>query len=117
MADWAAFCAASWHQKARDEFVGWSTDARVANLQLMVNNHRFLLLPGVRVHELASHVLDLAAMRLPGDWEAAYGVRPLMAYTYVSPTSLAIVRQGGSVAAGRRRAAAGRRGERRRAAR
>ena len=77
------FCAASWHQKACDEFVGWSADARVANLQLMVN--RFLLLPGVRVHELASHVLDLAATRLPGDWEAAYGVRPLMAYTYVSP--------------------------------
>ena len=80
-----AFCAASWHQKARDEFVGWSADARVANLQRMVNNNRFLLLPGVRVHGLASHVLDLAATRLPGDWEAAYGVRPLMAYTYVSP--------------------------------
>ena len=44
MASWAAFCAASWHQKARDEFVGWSADARVANLQLMVNNYRFLLL-------------------------------------------------------------------------
>ncbi len=78
-----AFCAASWHQKARDEFVGWSADARVANLQRMVNNNRFLLLPGVRVRGLASHVLDLAATRLPGDWEAAYGVRP--AYTYVSP--------------------------------
>ena len=75
MADWTAFCAASW--QARDEFVGWSADARVANLQLMVN--RFLLLPGV--HELASR--DLAATRLPGDREAAYGVRP--AYTYVSP--------------------------------
>ena len=108
------FCAASWHQKARDEFVGWSADARVANLQLMVN--RFLLLPGVRVHELASHVLDLAAMRLPGDWEAAYGVRPLMAYTYVSPDQRLL--SCGKVGALRQAdvgAAAGRRGERRRA--
>ena len=83
MVGWAAFCAASWHQKARDEFVGWSADSRVANLQRMVNNNRFLLLPGVRVHGLALHVLGLAATRLPDDWEAVYGVRP--AYTYVSP--------------------------------
>ena len=41
MVGWAAFCAASWHQKAHDEFVGWSADARVANRQLMVN--RFAL--------------------------------------------------------------------------
>ena len=110
MADWAAFCAASWHQKARDEFVGWSADARVANLELMVNNHRFLLLPGVRVRELASCVLNLAATRLPGDWEATYGVRP--AYTYVSPDQCLL--SCGRVGALRQadvRAAAGRRGE------
>ena len=35
------FCAASWHDKARDDFIGWSADARVANLSLMINNHRF----------------------------------------------------------------------------
>ena len=51
----------------------WSADARVANLQM--NNNRFLLLPGVRMRGLASRVLGLAA--LPGDREAAYGVRPL----------------------------------------
>ena len=110
------FCAAGWHQKARDEFVGWSADARVANLQRMVNNNRFLLLPGVRVHGLASHVLGLAATRLPGDWEAAYGVRPLMAYTYVSPDQRLLSR--GRVGALRQAdvgVAAGRSGEGRRA--
>ena len=55
------FCAASWHQKARDDFIGWSADARALNLPLAINNHRFLLLPGVRVHGLASRVLELAA--------------------------------------------------------
>ena len=79
------FCAASWHQRARDDFVGWSTDARIANLSLLINNQRFLLLPGVRVHGLASRVLALAAGRVAADWETAYGVRPVLAYTYVGP--------------------------------
>ena len=58
------FSAASWHQKARDEFVGWSADARAANLSLLINNHRFLLLHAVRVYGLASRVLVLAVDRV-----------------------------------------------------
>ncbi len=77
------FCAASWHQKARDDFIGWSADARTTNLPLLINNHRFLLLPGVRVHGLASRVLELAAGRVAADWETAYRARPVMAYSYV----------------------------------
>ena len=79
------FCAASWHQKARDDFIGWSADARALNLPLAINNHRFLLLPGVRVHGLASRVLELAAGRVAADWEAAYTARPVLAYSYVGP--------------------------------
>ena len=79
------FCAASWHQKARDDFIGWSPDARAANLSRLINNHRFLLLPGVRVHGLASRVLNLAVARVADDWEAAYNVRPAMAYSYIGP--------------------------------
>ena len=79
------FCAASWHQKARDDFIGWSADARAANLSKIINNHRFLLLPGVRVHGLASRVLHLATRRVATDWEATYKVRPVMAYSYVGP--------------------------------
>ncbi len=82
------FCAASWHQEARDAFIGWSPEARVANLGLVVNNDRYLLLPGVRVDNLASHMLALAVTRVADDWEAAYGVRPLAAYTYVAPDRL-----------------------------
>ncbi len=79
------FCAASWHQAARDAFIGWSAAARVANLTQLVNQHRFLLLPGVRVDNLASHVLALSTARLAGDWQAAHGAVPLAAYTYVGP--------------------------------
>ncbi len=79
------FCAAQWRQRARDAFVGWSADARAAHLGQLVENHRFLILPGVRVPNLASRVLSLAAGRLPGDWEARAGERPLAVCTYVSP--------------------------------
>ncbi len=79
------FSVASWHQKARDEFIGWSDEARVANLNRVLNNQRLLILPGVRVQGLASRVLELACARVVGDWEAKYNVRPVLAYTYVAP--------------------------------
>lgn len=78
------FCAASWRQGARDRWIGWSESARVENLSLAVNNHRFLLLPGVRVKNLASRSLSLAARRVVSDWEEFYGLSPALAYTYVS---------------------------------
>jgi len=76
------FHAANWHQRARDAFIG---RARTANLGLLVQNSRFLILPGVRVPNLASHALGLAARRLPEDWERLHGVRPAMACTFVGP--------------------------------
>ena len=79
------FCAASWHQKVRDAFIGWSGEARVSNLSRVLNNQRLLILPGVRVHGLASRVLELACAQVVEDWEAKYNVRPVLAYTYVSP--------------------------------
>lgn len=79
------FGAASWHQKARDRYIGWSRAARDANIGLVVNNDRMLILPGVRVRGLASLSLSLACARLAGDWEEKYGERPRLAYSYVGP--------------------------------
>ena len=56
-----AFSAAAWHLRERDDWIGWSPKTRRANLHKVVANSRFLLLPGVRVPHLASHVLGLAA--------------------------------------------------------
>ncbi len=47
------FCAAGWHQQARDRFIGWSQGARDAHLAKVVNNDRFLVLPSVKVKCLA----------------------------------------------------------------
>jgi Domain of unknown function (DUF4338)/Transposase DNA-binding/Transposase Tn5 dimerisation domain len=78
-----AFSAAAWRVRARDRFIGWSDAARAANLQQVVGNSRFLILPQVQVPHLASHVLGLCARQLPAHWAARYGVRPLLLETFV----------------------------------
>ena len=40
--------ASAWKLKARDHFVGWSEAQRQHNLQLVVNNARFLVLPWIQ---------------------------------------------------------------------
>ena len=79
------FCAAGMQLGPRDRLVGWSADARAANIGMVVCNSRFLLLPGVRVRGLASRALRLADGRIAGDWEAAYGVRPVLAQSFTGP--------------------------------
>ncbi len=79
------FGAASWHQKARDDFIGWSQGARVAHLGEIVNHDRFLILPSVHVQALASHALACAGRRLAAGGHEKYGVRPVLTYTYVGP--------------------------------
>lgn len=74
-----AFSCATWALKARDQYIGWDETARIRNLRYVVTNDRFLIVPTVRVANLASHVLSLALRRLPEDWFALYHVwrRPL----------------------------------------
>ena len=79
------FAAAGWHRAARDRAIGWSADARARNLPKLVRNHRFLLLPGVRVHGLASAAPPLAAGCVAEHWRERYRVRPVMVCTYTGP--------------------------------
>ena len=62
-----AFGSASFGLKARDEYIGWSEEARRANLARVVGNSRFLILPSVKVKNLASHLFSLALGRLADD--------------------------------------------------
>ncbi len=79
------FTAAGIQLGPRDGVIGWSADARVANIGKVVCNNRFLLLGGVRVKDLASRVLCLATARVASDWAAAYGERPVLARTFTGP--------------------------------
>ena len=77
------FGASAWKAAPRDRFIGWSVAQREARLQLVVNNARFLILPWVQVRNLASTVLACSSRRLPDDWQARYGYRPLLLETFV----------------------------------
>ncbi|MFY9302262.1 MAG: IS4 family transposase [Atribacterales bacterium] len=81
-----AFTSATWALKSRDDYIGWSKRARRANLGKIVTNSRFLLVPELKVANLASHVLSLALSRLAQDWEERYRVSPVLAETFVDPT-------------------------------
>lgn len=73
----------AWRMAARDGWIGWDDATRRRNLQRVVNNSRFLILPWVRVRNLASRVLSLVARQLRGDWHRRYGVDPLLLETLV----------------------------------
>lgn len=78
-----AFSAAARQLRGRDQWIGWSQAARRENLHLVVNNSRFLILPHVKVPNLASHVLSLVLQRLAQDWQERYSYRPVLVETFV----------------------------------
>ncbi len=75
----------AWKMAPRDSWIGWTNEERARNLQFVVNNSRFLILPWVGVRYLASTILSLCARQLPTDWERLYGYRPLLLETLVAP--------------------------------
>jgi hypothetical protein len=73
----------AWTMAPRDRWIGWSTPQRARNLQYVVNNSRFLILPWVRVKGLASSILAHAASQLVDDWRQHYGYKPMLLETLV----------------------------------
>ncbi|RLJ05632.1 MAG: IS4 family transposase [Candidatus Aenigmatarchaeota archaeon] len=78
-----AFSGAAWRVEARDGWIGWGDWARKENLSKVVCNSRFLILPQVKVSNLASHVLSLCVRQLPQDWLERYGFEPVLLETFV----------------------------------
>jgi len=78
-----AFSGAAWRVEARDDWIGWGDWARKENLSKVVCNSRFLILPQVKVSNLASHVLSLCVRQLPQDWLERYGFEPVLLETFV----------------------------------
>lgn len=77
------FGAAAWKTKPRDTWIGWDDATRARRLPLLINNHRFLILPWVRVPHLASHLLGRIARRLAADWQVRYGHPVHLVETFV----------------------------------
>jgi hypothetical protein len=77
------FSASAWKVAPRDQFIGWSGNARQGNLPYVICNSRFLILPWVHSKNLASKILSLSAKRVVADWYHVYGYRPVLLETYV----------------------------------
>jgi hypothetical protein len=79
------FSSPAWKMARRDAWIGWGDQERKRNLQYIVCNSRFLILPWISVRGLASTILSLAARQIPHDWQQQYGYRPLLLETLVDP--------------------------------
>jgi hypothetical protein len=77
------FGAAAWMCAPRDRYIGWSHEQRRRHLHLVVNNARFLILPWIQAHNLASMLLAKAAKLLPRHWQDVYAYRPVLLETCV----------------------------------
>jgi len=77
------FGSAAWKTLPRDNFIGWDAETRKANLHLLTNNMRFLILPWVKVPHLASHILGRVARRISADWIKRYHHPIYMLETFV----------------------------------
>ncbi len=83
--------ALSWSAPAlkllvRDNFIGWSQEQRKRYLCRIASNSRFLVLPWIKVSQLASHVLALNMRRLNADWQHQFGHTLWFLETFVDPS-------------------------------
>jgi hypothetical protein len=80
-----AWSSAPRHLGSRDRFIGWSQEARRRNIRFVAYNTRFLILPWVRIENLASHILARMAARISEDWQQMYGHPIYFLETFVDP--------------------------------
>jgi hypothetical protein len=79
------FSASAQRVTVREEWIGWTAEERARCRCRIINNSRYLILPGVQVPHLASHALGLVAKRIKEDWQKRYGFAPVMLETFVEP--------------------------------
>ena len=84
-----AFSSAPYAIDCRDNFLGWSQEARERNRHLLAYNSRFLILPWIRVPHLASHLLGRIAKTISGDWQTLYHHPILWLETFVDTEKFA----------------------------
>lgn len=80
-----SFSAPALKLRVRDHYVGWTVPQRKTHMDRIVGNSRFLILPWVKVPNLASHVLAKTLARLPRDWEERVGTRLWLVETFIDP--------------------------------
>src|ERR1035437_6513795 len=70
------FGSSAWRLPVRDQHVGWTGEQRAARLERVCSNQRLCVLPATGgLPHAASRSLGAMLRALPGDYEAAAGVR------------------------------------------
>jgi hypothetical protein len=80
-----AWSSAPRHLGSRDRYIGWSAEARRRNIRFIAYNTRFLILPWVRIENLASNILGRIGARISEDWQQMYGHPIYFLETFVDP--------------------------------
>ena len=75
--------SAAWKVACRDRIIGWSAAVRQRNLNKVIDNVRFLILPWVHIEHLASKVLAANIRALKRDWLHFYREPALLLETFV----------------------------------
>lgn len=75
----------SWALSPRDNWIGWTEQQRAKQRERIINNVRFLILPWIKLPNLASHLLGKCSQRVAVDWQEKYAVLPVLLETYVDP--------------------------------
>jgi len=77
------FCSGVYKLGPRDQYIGWDEATRMSMLPHVVNSNRFLILPWVKIKNLASYVLSVSLKQLRIDWQKQYEVEPYIVETFV----------------------------------
>lgn len=81
----ATWSGASFHIKARDEFIGWSAEQCRQRRPLLANNSRLLVLEGCHYPNLISRFMKLMLARLSADWQEHWGHPLALVESFVDP--------------------------------
>jgi len=77
------FGCSAYKVSCRDNYIGWNEAQKAENLNKVVNNSRFLILPWVHIPHLASYILGAIAKRICEDWESHYAHSIVLLETFV----------------------------------
>lgn len=81
-----AYSSPAWNLSPRNQILQKLGFTREDILNKVINNSRFLILPTVKVKNLASKILSLSTVKVVSDWTWYYSITPLVAETFVQPS-------------------------------
>jgi len=77
------YTSAAWRLEGREQWIDWSEQSRAQGLGHIVQQSRFLILPWVKVPNLASHILAISLHVLAEHWQGHYGQEVWLVETLV----------------------------------